>query len=91
MVAGGASSCHCTDKPLTKMKKEVYIAANKSGQIRVFTDMPERNEHFGMWVGDSMGCISTIFMIYEADGLVLPPLTFKDEPRKYTITIEEVP
>lgn len=73
------------------MKKEVYIAANKSGQIRVFTNLPERNDAFGIWVGDSVGCISTIFMLFEADGMEVPALKFCDEPRKFTITIEEVP
>lgn len=73
------------------MTKEVYIAANKSGQIRVFTTYPERNDSFGIFVGDHVGCISTLFMLFEADGMDLPDLKFNDEPRKFRITIEEVP
>ena len=73
------------------MTKEVYIAANKSGQIRVFTTYPERNDSCGIFVGENIGCISTLFMLFEADGMALPNLKFNDEPRKFRITIEEVP
>lgn len=73
------------------MKKEVYIAANKSGQIRVYTTYPERNEHFGIFTGEHIGCISTLFMLFESDGMKLPDIKYKDEPRKFVITIEEVP
>lgn len=69
------------------MKKEVYIAASKSGQIRVFTSFPERNESFGVWVGDSVGFISSLVMLFEADGLELPHLTWKDEPVELEISI----
>lgn len=71
------------------MKKTVYLAANKSGQVRVFTTKPERDEHFGIFVGESIGCISTLFMIFEADGMQVPDLKFSDEPRKYSISIDE--
>ena len=69
------------------MKKEVYIAASKSGQIRVFTSFPERNESFGVWVGDSVGFISSLVMLFEADGFELPHLTWKDEPVELEISI----
>ena len=73
------------------MKKEVYYAVSKKGQGRVFTTFPERDSHWGIWLGESIGCISTLFMLFEADGLEVPNINFNDEPRKYTITIEEVP
>lgn len=71
------------------MKKTIYLAANKSGQIRVFTTKPERDEKWGIFTGEHVGCISTLFMIFEADGMKVPDLKFSDEPRKYSISIDE--
>ena len=69
------------------MKKEVYIAASKTGQIRVFTSFPERNESFGVWVGESVGCISTLVMMMEADGMELPDLEWSDEPVELKLSL----
>lgn len=71
------------------MKKTIYLAANKSGQVRVFTTKPERDEKWGLWLGESVGCISTLFMLFEADGMQVPDLKFSDEPIKYSISIDE--
>lgn len=73
------------------MTKEVYYAVSKKGQGRVFTTIPERDLHWGLWLGENIGCISTLFMLFEADGMALPDIKFNDEPRKFRITIEEVP
>lgn len=54
-------------------------------------DMPERDDHFGRWTGTQMGCMSSLFMWFEADGLSLPDIGFNEEPRKFRVTIEEVP
>ena len=72
-------------------KKKIWLACSKKGQVRVFTTCPVRDDHWGIWLGESIGCISTLFMLFEADGLEVPNINFNDEPRKYTITIEEVP
>jgi len=69
------------------MKKEVYIAASKTGQIRVFTSFPERNESFGVWVGESVGCISMLVMMMEADGMELPDLKWSDEPVELKLSL----
>lgn len=69
------------------MKKEVYIAASKTGQIRVFTSFPERNESFGVWVGESVGCVSMMVMLMESDGFELPELKWSDEPVEMEISI----
>ena len=72
-------------------KKKIWLACSKKGQVRVFTSLPVRDEHWGMWLGEAVGCISTLFMLFEADGMEVPDINFNDEPRKLTITIEEVP
>ena len=69
------------------MKKKVWIAASKKGQIRVFTSYPVRDEHFGIFCGESIGCISMLVMLFESDGLELPNLTWKDEPVELEISI----
>lgn len=69
------------------MKRSIWYAVSKSGQGRVFTTLPVRNPHWGIWEGESVGCISTLFMIFEADGLELPNLTFKDEPVELELSI----
>ena len=73
------------------MTKEVYYAVSKERQGGIFMDMPEKDEHWGRWTGVQMGCISSLFMLYEADGMKLPDISFSDQPRKYRVTIEEVP
>ena len=73
-----------------EMTKEVYYAVSKSGQGGVFMDSPEMEEHWGRYTGTQMGCISSLFMMFEADGMKLPNIGFNDGPRKFRITIEEV-
>lgn len=69
------------------MKRKIWYAVSKYGQGRVFTTLPVRNQHWGLWEGESVGCISTLFMIFEADGLELPNMTFKDEPVELELSI----
>lgn len=68
-------------------KKKIWLACSKKGQIRVFTTCPVRDDHWGMWLGESVGCISTLFMLFESDGMEIPPLTWKDEPYAMEISI----
>ena len=72
------------------MKKRVYYAVSKTGQGRIYTSCPERHEHFGCWIGESIGCISTLFMLFESDGMELPRITWKDEPVAFELAIEQV-
>lgn len=69
------------------MKKKIWYAVSKKGQGRVFTTKPERNEHWGLWEGESVGCISTTFMIFEADGLELPAISWKDDAVELELSI----
>lgn len=70
------------------MKKRVFYAVSKSGQGRIFTTLPERDEHWGMWLGESVGCISTLFMLFLSDGLQLPTITWEDEPVELELSIK---
>lgn len=69
------------------MTMTLWYAVSKSGQGRVFTSLPERSEPFSCWVGESVGAISTVFMIAEADGLQVPDIKWKDEPVELELSI----
>ena len=65
----------------------IWYAVSKGGQGRVFVTKPERNEHFGIWLGESVGFVSSLFMYMEAEGLELPDLKWKDEPVRLKLSI----
>lgn len=67
---------------------KLWYAMSKKGQGRVFTSLPVRSEPFGCWVGDSVGAVSTVFMLMEAEGMAVPDLKWKDEPVEMTLTIK---
>lgn len=69
------------------MKKKIFYAVSKRGQGRVFTTKPERDENFGVWLGESCGCISATFMLFEADGMEVPDIKWKDDPVEFEISI----
>lgn len=56
----------------------IWYAVSKTGQGRVFTSRPERHEQFGIWVGESIGFISSLFMWMEAEGFTLPTMGWSD-------------
>jgi hypothetical protein len=61
--------------------KKIWYAVSRKGQGRVFTSKPTREERLGVWVGESVGCISMTVMLMESEGLIeFPPMTWKDEP-----------
>ena len=70
------------------MTIDVYYAVSKRGQACIFTSVPVRNEHFGIWEGNMDGCISSVVSFFEADGFEMSPLTFKDEPMKLRLSLE---
>lgn len=72
------------------MTKKLWYAVSRKGQGRVFTTCPVRDEHFGVWLGASAGCISTTFMLFEADGLELPNLKWGDDPVQLELTINVI-
>ena len=70
---------------------KLWYAVNGRGQGRIFTTKPERNDHWKLWEAESVGCISMTAMLLESEGmLVLPNLTWKDEPVELELSISVV-
>ena len=69
------------------MEMKLWYAVNGKGQGRVFTSKPERDEHFKVWLAESVGCISTLVMMMEADGMELPDLEWSDEPVELKLSL----
>lgn len=55
--------------------------------MRVFTTRPERDENFGIWVGEHVGCISMVFMLFESDGMEVPNQKWSDDPIEMELSI----
>lgn len=72
------------------MTKKLWYAVSKKGQGRVFTTCPIRDEHFGIWLGESIGCISTTLMLFESDGLDLPAIKWNDDPVQIELSINVI-
>ena len=66
---------------------ELWYAVNKSGQGRVFTVRPERNEYFGVWVGTSLTSVSSLVMQLEWEGFTLPSIKWSDDPVRMTLSL----
>jgi hypothetical protein len=70
------------------MSRKIWYAVSGKGQGRVFTSKPERDEHWKLWLAESVGCISMTVMLLESEGVIeLPHLTWKDEPVELEISI----
>lgn len=69
------------------MEMKLWYAVNGKGQGRVFTTKPERDEHFKVWLAESVGCISMLVMMMEADGMELPDLKWSDEPVELKLSL----
>ena len=70
------------------MKKELWYAVNKDGRGNIFTSLPVRNEHFGIWEGTMMSCFSEMVEVFASEGLNLPNITYINEPLKLTLTLD---
>lgn len=67
---------------------KIWYAVNGRGQGRVYTSLPERDDHFKVWLAESVGCISMTVMMLESDGeLVLPDLKWDDDPVELELSI----
>ena len=67
----------------------IWYAVNGKGQGRIFTSLPIRENHFKIWLAESIGCISMTAMMMESEGeLELPELKWKDEPVEFELTIK---
>lgn len=66
----------------------IWYAVNGKGQGRVYTSLPERDNHFKVWLAESVGCISMTVMLFESNGeLVLPDLKWDDDPVELELSI----
>jgi len=70
------------------MVRKLWYAVSKGGQGRVFTSLPVRNEHFGIFEGESIGAVSTVFMLFESEGLEVPDIKWKDDPVELELSIK---
>ena len=61
-------------------EKVLYLAANRDGRCNVFTSLPERSDAFGIWAGNMESCYAELLRALESEGLVLPDITYKDDP-----------
>lgn len=69
------------------MELILYYAVSKNGKGILFEDMPERDEHFGIWKGTTNGRLASLLTYLEDRGAALPNLSFKDNPETITISI----
>ena len=72
---------------MTKTKTLWYAVSGK-GQGRVFTTCPVRDEHFKIWLAESVGCISTLVWLMESEGFELPEMKWSDDPVELKLTLE---
>ena len=70
------------------MEKSIWLAASSTGQMQAFVDKPTRNEHRGVWMGTCKGCVSSLLILLESEGLRLPLMKWNDEPREIKIKVE---
>lgn len=66
---------------------EIFYAVNKSGQGRIFAEMPERDTDRQTWKGQCEGFLVMTVARMEAVGFVLPRITWEDEPVKLKLQL----
>ena len=71
--------------------KKIWYAVSGTGQGRIYTSCPVRNEHWKLWEAESVGCVSMVVMLLESEGVLsLPNLTWDDEPVELELSIKAV-
>lgn len=71
-----------------QIMKQLWYAVSGKGQGRVFTSKPERDDHFKVWLAESVGCISMTVMLLESEGLIsFPDMTWRDDPIELDLSI----
>ena len=70
------------------MKVKAWLAASKGGQLKIFDTKPERNEAFGIWVGNMTTAMMVFLMEIESRGMELPNMTWNDEPVEVSISFD---
>ena len=68
--------------------KTLYYAVSRRGQGNIYTEKPEREEHFGIWAGHIEGCYQSVVSDMECEGVVeLPDIRWEDDPVELKLTI----
>lgn len=68
--------------------KSLFYAVSKRGQGTIFSEKPERDEHFGCWRGRIEGCYNSLICDMVADEyLELPVIGFSDDPVELRLNI----
>ncbi len=73
------------------MKKDIslYYAVSKTGKGVFFVEQPQRNDQLGIWMGRSVGCISSTMAFFEGEHFFeLPSLKWSDDPIEITVSLE---
>lgn len=65
----------------------LYYAVGRSGQGRIFAEMPSRDTERNVWVGDSDGFLVLVVARMEALGFVLPKITWEDAPVELKLSL----
>lgn len=65
----------------------LFYAKNADGSDVFFTSLPERDDHFKIWVGESVGVLSSFASYAISNGIVLPRLRWEDNPIMIKISI----
>lgn len=72
------------------MDKKLWYAVNGTGQGYVFLCQPVRDEHFKVWQGEMLGCITMLVALFESEGFALPALKWSDEPILLNLSLNVV-
>ena len=66
----------------------LYYAVSRSGQGRIFAELPIRDPQLETWVGDSDGFLVLVVARMEALGFVLPKISWDDTPVELILTLD---
>lgn len=69
---------------------KLYYAVSKNGRGRIFTSLPVRNVHFGIFEGEQIGFATTLFMYFTSEGFPIPDISWKDDPVELELSLKLV-
>ena len=67
----------------------LYYAVNRSGQAHVFTELPERDDAKGIWVGRMSVAMQMAVIEFEASGYQLPLRRWLDDAVELNFTLKD--
>ena len=69
---------------------KLYYAVSGTGQGMIFLGRPFRDEHFKVWQGQIVSCITMVVSLFEANGFHLPNLKWSDEPVQLELNLKQI-